>query len=80
MRVLVVVVVAAVLTLDAAASRKPTPAERAAVTVAVLTQVPEIPSSRATVVIRRVVVSTVRPGPRANFTRFAAAFVVARDA
>jgi hypothetical protein len=50
MRVLVVVVVAAVLTLDAAASRKPTPAERAAVTVAVLTQVPEIPSSRATVV------------------------------
>jgi hypothetical protein len=77
--VLAVLAVAATLTLDAGASRKPTPAEKAALTVAVVTQVPDLPSHPAKIVVRRVVVSTVKPGPRANFTRFAAASVVADD-
>ena len=64
---------------DADAARTPTPAERAAVTLAVLAQVPDTAGNRAAVVVRRVVVSTVRPGPRSAFSRFAAAFVVARD-
>lgn len=79
-RVFAALAVVAVLAVDAGAARKPTPTERTAVTYAVLTQVPEVPSSPAVVVVKRVVVSTVLPGPGSNFSRFAAAFVVARDA
>jgi len=79
MRVALVLAVLALLAADAGAARKPTSAERAAVTLAVLTQVPDTAGNRAAVVVRRVVVSTVRPGPRSAFSRFAAAFVVARD-
>ena len=75
-----VLAVAALLTVDADAARKPTPAERAAVTYAVLTQVPEIPGSPAVVVLRRIVVSTVQPGHGSSFSRFAAASGFARDA
>ena len=80
MRAALVLALLCVLAADAGAARKPTAAERAAVTLAVLTQVPELPGSPAAVVVRRVVVSTVRPGRSASFSRFAAAFVVARDA
>jgi hypothetical protein len=79
-RVFAALAVVAVLAVDAGAVRKPTPAERAGVSYAVLTQVPELPSSPAVVVVKRVVVSTVRPGSSSNFSRFAAAFVFARDA
>lgn len=79
MRVALVLAVLALLAADAGAARKPTSAERAAVTLAVLAQVPDTPAYPASVVVRRVVVSTVRPGPRSAFSRFAAAFVVARD-
>jgi hypothetical protein len=50
------------------------------VTLAVLTQVPEAPTSPAVVVVGRVDVSTVRPGRGSNLSRFAAASVIARDA
>lgn len=80
MRVFAACAALAVLAVDAGAARKPTPSEHAAVTFAVVSQVPELPSSPATVVVKRVIVSTVRPGPSSSFVRFAAAFVVARDA
>ena len=70
---------AAVLTLDAGAARKPTPSERAAVTLAVIVQIPHVKGDSAVFVMRRVIVSTVNPGPRSTFSRFAAAFGVARD-
>ena len=80
MRAALVLAVLAVLAVDAHAARKPTPAEQAAVTLAVLTQVPDTTGYPATVVVRRIVVSTVRPGRSSNFSRFAAVFVIARDA
>lgn len=76
---LAVLAVLAVPTADTDAARKPTPAERAAVTLALLAQVPDTQGNRAAVVVRRIVVSSVRPGRSSNFSRFAAAFVVARD-
>ena len=80
MRAALVLAVLAALAVDADAARKPTPAERAAVTLAVLTQVPDTPGYPATVIVRRIVVSTVPSGRSSNFSRFAAAFVVGRDA
>jgi hypothetical protein len=79
MRVFAALTVVAALAVDAGAARKPNPSERAAVTFAVLTQVPEVPGSPAAVVVRRVIVSSVRPGSGSNFLQFAAAFVIARD-
>ena len=79
MRAALILAVVALLAADARAARKPTSPERAAVTLAVLTQVPDTPAYPASVVIRRVVVSTVRPGASSTFSRFAAAFVVGRD-
>ena len=76
----VAAVVGVLVATDAGAARKPTASERAAMAAAVLAQVPELPRSPAIVVLRRVVVSTVRPGASSSFSRFAAAFVTARDA
>ena len=73
-------VLAASLAVDAEAARKPSASENAAVTFAVTTQVPDVSDAPARVVIRRIVVSTVRPGAGSSFVRFAAAFGFARDA
>jgi len=80
MRVVAVLALLSLVAADARAARKPSASERAAVTAAVLTQVPDLPSSPAVVVVRRIVVSTVRPGRGSNFLRFAAAFGYGRDA
>lgn len=80
MRVVAVLALLSLVAADAPAARKPSAGERAAVTGAVLTQVPDLPSSPAVVVVRRIVVSTVRPGRGSDFLRFAAAFGYGRDA
>jgi hypothetical protein len=77
-RILVVLVLAAVVVADANAARRPTPRERAQIVLAVANRV----NSPVVVVIRadRIVVSTVLPGPGAPFTRFAVAVAVGRTA
>jgi hypothetical protein len=74
MRLFVVLAFVAALAVDADAARKPTTREKAAVTVAVATQTPD-----DLFILRRVVVSTVQPGSRSPYSRFAAAFGFARD-
>jgi hypothetical protein len=70
---------AGALTVEAVAARKPTPSERAGVTQAVIQGVPHVEGLAAIFVVRRVVVSTVKPGPGSSFSSFAAAFGVAKD-
>lgn len=79
MRLLVVLAAVAALAVDADAARKPTPREKAAVTLAVVMQVPQIEGVPALFLLKRVVVSTVRPGPGSTFSRFALAVGSARD-
>ena len=67
------------ITVDAVAARQPTPSERARVTLAVIQGVPHVDGFAAIFVVRRVVMSTVRPGPSSSFSSFAAAFGVAKD-
>jgi hypothetical protein len=71
-RILAVFAVAAVLVVDANASRSPTARERAAIVSAVSAQALR---NNPLVIVRidRILVSTIRPGPGAPFTRFASA-------
>jgi hypothetical protein len=64
---------------DVDAARKPTPSERAAVTLAAIEAVPHVEGLAALFLVRRVVVSTVKPGASSTFSRFAAAFGVGKD-
>jgi hypothetical protein len=72
-------VLAATLASSAGAARKPTPSERAAITLAAIEGVPHVDGIAAIFVVRRVVMSTVRPGSNASFSSFGAAFGVAKD-
>jgi hypothetical protein len=73
------VLVAATLATGAGAARKPTPSERAAITLAAIDAVPHVGGLAAIFVVRSVVVSTVKPGSGSSFSRFAAAVGVAKD-
>ena len=64
---------------SAEAARKPTPKERIAIGTAVILQVPSVQGQTTLFVVRRIVVSTVEPGARAPFTRFAAASGFGKD-
>ena len=70
---------AGTLAVDTAAARKPTASERAAVTLAVIQGIPHVDGFAAIFVVRRVVMSTVKPGSSSSFSSFAAAFGVAKD-
>jgi hypothetical protein len=76
---LALVTVAGTLAVEASAARKPTPSERARVTLAVIEGIPHVDGFAAIFVVRRVVMSTVKPGPSSSFSSFAAAFGVAKD-
>ena len=67
------------IAIDAVAARKPTPSERAGVTLAVIQGVPHVDGFAAIFVVRRVVMSTVKPGPNSSFSSFAAAFGIAKN-
>ena len=70
---------AATLASGAGAARKPTPSERAAITVAAIEGVPHVQGLVAFFVVRSVVMSTVNPGSNSSFSGFAAVFGVAKD-
>jgi hypothetical protein len=72
-------ILAATLASGAGAARKPTPSERAAITVAAIEGVPHVQGLVAFFVVRSVVVSTVKPGSNSSFSSFAAVFGVVRD-
>jgi hypothetical protein len=76
-RILAVFALAAVLVVDANAARRPTARERSEIVSAVSTH---ILRNNPLVIVRvdRIVVSTVRPGPRAPFNRFAIAVGLGR--
>ena len=76
---LAALVLASGLVGDVDAARKPTPSERAAVTLAAIEAVPHVKGFAALFLIRRVAVSTVKPGTSSTFSSFAAAFGVAKD-
>ena len=71
--------VACTLAVDAVAAREPTPSGRAGVTLAVIQGIPHVDGFAAIFVVRRVVMSTVKPGPSSSFSSFAAAFGIAKD-
>jgi len=75
----VVVLLAAALASSAGAARKPTPSERAAVTLAAIDGVPHVQGLVAFFIVRSVVMSTVKPGSNSSFSSFAAVFGVAKD-
>ena len=72
-------VVAATIASSASAARKPTPSERAAVTVAAIEGIPHVTGLAAFFIVRNVVMSTVKPGSNSSFSSFAAVFGVAKD-
>jgi len=61
------------------AARAPTPKERAALTAAVILQIPHVDGQAAFFLVRRVVMSTVEPGRSSTFMRFGAAYGIAKD-
>jgi hypothetical protein len=75
----VVVLLATALASSVGASRKPTPSERAAITVAAIDGVPQVQGIAAFFLVRSVVMSTVKPGSNSTFSGFGAAFGVAKD-
>jgi hypothetical protein len=75
----VAVLLAAALASTAGAARKPTPSERAAITVAAINGVPHVQGIAALFIVRSVVMSTVKPGSNSTFSSFGAAFGVAKD-
>ena len=75
----VALLLAATLASGAGAARKPTPSERAAITLAVIEGVPHVKGLAAIFVVRKVVMSTVKPGSNSSFSSFGAAFGVAKD-
>jgi hypothetical protein len=72
-------VLAAALASEVGAARKPTPSERAAVTLAAIEGVPQVQGIAAFFLVRSVVMSTVKPGSNSSFSSFAAVFGVAKD-
>ena len=76
---LAALLIAVVLASGAGAARKPTPSERAAVTLAAIEGVPHVKGLAAIFIVRRVVMSTVKPGSNSSFSSFGAAFGVAKD-
>ena len=72
-------ILAATLASSAGAARKPTPSERAAITLAAIEGIPHIKGMAAIFIVRSVVMSTVKPGSNSSFSSFGAAFGVAKD-
>ena len=72
-------VLAAAVASGAGGARKPTPSERAAITVAAIEGVPHVQGLVAFFMVRSIVTSTVKPGSNSSFSRFAAVFGVAKD-
>jgi len=79
MRILAVVAVAIVLAFDANAARRPTTREQAEIVHAVAMHF-ERANPLVLVRVDQIVISTVQPGPRTGFTRFAIAVGLGRTA